>query len=148
MEITLDQVKVLAKAAHGGQVDQMGRDYFSYHLTGVANRLTEHGEHAVMAGFLHDTLEDTVLAADDLRAAGVSENVVEAVISVSAIEGQGYDELISRAAAHPLGRLVKLADNAQNLADNPKLAETNLELAARLRNKYETARQTLLAAGS
>ncbi|MFC6154808.1 hypothetical protein [Nocardioides yefusunii] len=147
MKITLDQGKVLAKAAHGRQVDQQARTYLDHHLAGVAARLVEHGEEAVMAGWLHDVLEDTVLTTDDLRTAGVPDVVVEAVVAVSKVEGQTYDELIDRAAAHPLGRLVKLADNAQNLADNPVLAEVDPEKAAQLRAKYERARATLVTVG-
>ena len=48
--------------------------------------------------------------------------------------------VIERAAADPLGRLVKLADNALNLESNDALAQTDPETATRLREKYERAR--------
>lgn len=144
--ISVAEARELARRAHAGQADKLGRDYFGVHVSGVAARLEESGEAAVMAGFLHDVLEDTELTAEDLRAAGVPDEVVAAVESVSKVEGRSYDELIARAAADPLGRLVKLADNAQNLADNPLLAAVDPEKAERLRVKYERARETLLAA--
>lgn len=40
---TVDQIRVLAKAAHGEQVDKMGRPYFEHHVSGVAARLVEGG---------------------------------------------------------------------------------------------------------
>lgn len=100
-----------------------------------------------MAGLLHDVLEDTPATAGDLLRRGVPPEVVRAVESVSRAAGETYDELIARVAADPLGRIVKLADNAQNLADNPLLARVDREKAAELRQKYGNARATLLAAG-
>lgn len=58
--------------------------------------------------------------------------------------GEPYSQLIERAAADPLGRLVKLADNARNLENNDELARTDPETAARLRERYERAREWLL----
>lgn len=143
--ITVAEVRAIARQAHRGQTDKLGRDYFSAHVTRVAERLEPEGDMAVMAGLLHDVLEDTDLTPADLLAAGVPPEVVRAVESVSKMPGASYDELITRATADPLGRLVKLADNAQNLADNPALAAVDPEKAAKLRIKYETARATLLA---
>lgn len=73
--------------------------------------------------------------------------MVEAVVAVTKVEGESCDDTIARAAAHPLGRLVKLADNAHNLASNPALAEEDPVKAAELKEKYERARTALLAAG-
>jgi (p)ppGpp synthase/HD superfamily hydrolase len=143
--LTLDDVRALAAHAHEGQTDKLGRDYYSGHLEPIAAALAEHGPLAEMAGLLHDVLEDTDLTAADLLERGVPGDVVRAVESVSKREGESYEELIARAAADPLGRLVKLADNAHNLASNAELARTDPEAAARLRVKYETARRTLLS---
>jgi hypothetical protein len=55
--------------------------------------------------------------------------------------------LIRRCAAHPLGRLVKLADNKHNLAANAELAKVDPEKARSLREgRYRPARRILLAA--
>ena len=145
--IPLAEVRELARDAHGGQTDRQGRDYFTAHLEPIAARLEAYGELAVMGGLLHDILEDTTVTADDLRRRGVPHEVIAAVEAVSKREGESYDDLIARAAAHPLGRLVKLADNAHNLATNDELAETDAETAVRLKRKYERARETLLTAG-
>jgi (p)ppGpp synthase/HD superfamily hydrolase len=147
---------LLALQAHEGQVDAQGRDYYLAHLRPIAEALRPHGPHAEMAGALHDIVEDTRdhpdparrYDLDRLRALGVPEDVVEAVDAVTRRPGEPYmSGLIRRAAAHPLGRLVKLADNRHNLAANADLARLDPERARRLREgRYRPARRILLAA--
>ncbi|MEE2044983.1 HD domain-containing protein, partial [Nocardiopsis tropica] len=114
--MTLDQASRLAWSVHAGQVDRAGRPY-SEHVFAVRDLLAPHGVHAQMAGVLHDVLEDTPVTADDLRGRGCPEAVVRAVESVSRRPGESYGDLVRRAAADPLGRLVKLADNRHNAAE-------------------------------
>ena len=147
---------LLALQAHEGQVDAQGRDYYLAHLRPIAEALRPHGPHAEMAGALHGIVEDTRdhpdparrYDLDRLRALGVPEDVVEAVDAVTRRPGEPYmSGLIRRAAAHPLGRLVELADNRHNLAANADLARTDPEKARRLREgRYRPARRILLAA--
>ena len=105
----------MAQEAHLGQTDKLGRDYFAAHLTPIATGLREFGPEAEAAGWLHDIIEDTHHTGDTLRAAGVPEDVVAAVESVTKVEGEPYERLIDRACADPIGRLVKLVDNTWNL---------------------------------
>ena len=143
----LDRVRSLARAAHSGQTDKLGRNYFTAHLAPIAAGLSKFGPEAEAAGWLHDIIEDTHHTNDTLRAEGVPEDVVAAVESVTKIEGEPYDELIDRACADPIGRLVKLVDNTWNLICGPRLAETQREVADTLaRHKYQPARVKLLAA--
>ena len=146
MALTLEQASELAARAHAGQVDKAGRPYVE-HVYAVRDLLAAHGERAQVAGVLHDVLEDTDLTADDLRARGCPEEVVRAVLAVSRRPGETYDELIARAAADPLGRLVKLADNAHN-SDEARLAALPAEQAERLRTRYARARAVLEGAES
>ena len=141
MEMTLDQASRLAWSAHAGQVDRAGRPY-SEHVFAVRDLLAPHGPHAQMAGVLHDVLEDTPITADDLRGRGCPEAVVRAVESVSRRPGESYGDMVRRAAADPLGRLVKLADNRHN-SDEGRLAALPAEQAERLRAKYARAREFL-----
>jgi (p)ppGpp synthase/HD superfamily hydrolase len=137
----------IARSAHAGQVDKQGRDYFDFHLRPIAALLEPFGPEAAAAGYLHDVLEDTDLTIADLAAAGVtSPLVLGAVESVSKRPGEPYEELIERAGRHPLGRLVKLADNWHNLSSLDALAGSDPATAARLRDKYGTARARLTAA--
>jgi hypothetical protein len=139
--MTLEQASRLAEEAHAGQVDRTGRPY-AEHVFAVRDLLAGHGERAQMAGVLHDVLEDTPLTAGDLRARGCPEEVVRAVEAVTRREGEPYEELVRRAAADPLGRLVKLADNAHN-SDGRRLALLPAGQAERLRAKYARARRIL-----
>lgn len=135
----------MARLAHAGQVDKQGRDYADHHLKPIAESLAEHGGLAVIAGWLHDIVEDTSWTVAEVEQ-HFGPVVARAVDAVTRREGETYAELIARAAADPLGRLVKLADNAHNLASNDSLAATDPDAAARLRRRYERARVTLLAA--
>jgi len=143
--MTPDDAADFARRAHAGQVDQQGRDYFEHHLLPISALLRPFGEDATTAGLLHDVLEDTDATADDLRALGLPDAVVTAVESVTRRVDEPYEALIERAAAHPLGRLVKLADNWHNLSSNAELARHDPQKAARLRQRYEAARTRLTA---
>lgn len=133
----------LAAEAHAGQVDKAGQPYIG-HLIRVRDALAAHGETAMIAGVLHDILEDTDTTAADLAGEGFPAGVIEAVEAVTRREGETYMDFIRRAAAHPLGRLVKLADNADN-ADEARLALLPADRAGSLRKRYARARQVLAA---
>lgn len=141
---TIADADALAARAHLGQVDKGGRPYIE-HPRAVAEMLTEHGDHAVMAGLLHDVVEDTAITLDDLRAAGFPPDVVSAVDAVTRRQGETYMDMIRRAAADPLGRLVKLADNSHN-SDEARLAVLEPAVAEFQRKRYAKARAVLLAA--
>lgn len=144
--MTPDDVAEFAHRAHAGQVDQQGRDYYEHHLVPIAALLRPFGDDAAVAGLLHDVLEDTPTTVEDLAALGVPAPVIAAVESVTRRDGEPYEALIERAAAHPLGRLVKLADNWHNLSSNAELARKDPKKAAELRTRYESARAKLTAA--
>ncbi len=156
MGFTVPDAHLLALHAHQGQVDEHGRDHYLAHLRPVAEALRPHGPHAEMAGALHDVVGATRDHPDPtrrhdldrLRALGVPEVVVEAIDAVTRRPGEPYIAgLVRRAAAHPLGRLVMLADNAHDLAAAAELARVDPERARRLREgRYRPARRILLAA--
>jgi len=143
---TASQAKQIAFRAHAGQVDKQGRDYFIHHLAPVASLLKPFGDEAVAAGWLHDVVEDTPTTLDDLRDAGFSNWVVNAVDSVTRRPGEEYTEMLWRAAADPYGRLVKLMDNWVNLTGLDDLAKVDPVKAASLRHRYTMARIVLLGA--
>ena len=142
----MDEVSEFACIAHARQVDKLHRDYYAHHLLPVAAKLKQHGTEAEMAGLLHDILEDTAVTSVELKNLGIPRAVVRAVESVTKRPGEPYEALIERAAADPLGRLVKLADNELNLGSNAALAAVDPEKAARLKAKYEDARVVLTRA--
>ena len=139
---TVTDAMALAAAYHRDQVDKAGRPYI-VHVSAVAQRLQEYGREAMMAGYLHDTVEDTPITLDRLRLMGYPETVIAAVDSVTLRPGERYLDMVRRAAADPLGRLVKMADNLVN-SDEDSLAQLDPKTANRLRGKYARARQVLL----
>lgn len=108
----LEQAILLATQAHRGHLDRAGQPFITHPLR-VMNRVRTEAEKIVAV--LHDVLEDTPTTADELRRAGFSEAVVEAVEALTKREGQPYDELIDRAMANPLARPVKIADLEDNM---------------------------------
>jgi (p)ppGpp synthase/HD superfamily hydrolase len=144
----ISEADTLAERAHFGQVDKAGNPYID-HPRAVAKILADKGlgDNAVMAGLLHDVVEDTDVTLDDLREAGYPEEVVRAVDSVTRRADETYMDLIRRAAADPLGRLVKLADNENN-SDPARLALLDEEQRAWFTRKYAKARVALLGEAS
>jgi (p)ppGpp synthase/HD superfamily hydrolase len=136
-----ERALALARQAHAGQVDKQGRDYLQHHLQPIAESLRPYGSHAYVAGLLHDIVEDTSVTCPQLTELGFPAAVVEAVRSVTRQAGEAYPELIDRAAAHPLGRLVKLADNWHNLSSLDALSDAGDR--ARLQERYQNARTVL-----
>lgn len=128
------------------QPDKQGRDYVEAHLVPIAAGCALFGVEAQAAGWLHDVVEDTPTTLADLERDGIPQEVRDAVDSVTKREGEPYTQLVHRAAADPIGAIVKLVDNAWNLLGNAELARTEPEDARRLREKYLPARAVLLAA--
>lgn len=145
---TIEDADALAAEFHHGQVDKAGQPYINHPRT-VARILADqgHGDDAVMAGLLHDIVEDTDVTLDDLRERGYPEEVVRAVDAVTRRAGESYMALIHRAAADPLGRLVKLADNETN-SDPARLALLTDKEREWFTQKYARARAVLLAQGN
>ena len=108
---TVERAVVIAAEGHAGQLDKAGNPYLLHPLR-VMLRLDTDEER--MAGVLHDVVEDCGWSIDDLRAEGFSEVVLRAVEAVTKREGESYDDFVTRAAADPIGRRVKLADLEDN----------------------------------
>ncbi|GAC1528468.1 MAG: HD domain-containing protein [Marmoricola sp.] len=141
-EVVLLARKIAAEA-HAGQVDKAGEPYLT-HPARVAYRVRAAGgpPEAEAAAWLHDVLEDTRITAEQLRKLGVPTSVITAVDSLTRRGGEPYDALIRRAKAHPLGRLVKKADIADN-SDPERLARLDEKTRTRLAEKYAKAKALL-----
>ena len=128
---TLEDAIALALEAHRGSVDNPLR---------VMLRLRT--VPAMMAGVLHDVLEDTSVTRQDLMERGYPSEVVEALVLLTKREGEEYGEFISRLAPNPLARAVKIADLEDNM-DVRRLDRIGAEEAERL-DKYRQAWSTLI----
>ncbi|HTQ34848.1 MAG TPA: hypothetical protein VMI30_11800 [Stellaceae bacterium] len=107
---------MIAAEAHAGQTDKASAPYILHPLR-VMLRLS--GEDERIVAVLHDVCEDSPdWTFDRLRAEGFPERVLEALDTVTKREGEDYEAFVLRAAAHPIGRRVKLSD----LYDNSDLS--------------------------
>lgn len=102
----------ITRDAHAGQLDKIGEPYVE-HPRRVAGRLQDPVEQTV--AWLHDVLEDTVWTVDDLAAAGIEEEVLDAVQLLTRRPHISHDEYYARIKGSPVARAVKLADIADNL---------------------------------
>jgi hypothetical protein len=135
----VEQAIELATRFHEGAVDKAGRPYIG-HILRVVDAVNTHEEK--LAAAMHDLLEDTPLTSRHLSCAGSPPDTTLAVEALTRVPGERYEEFCQRAATHPVARVVKLADVADN-ADEGRLALLAPAEAARLRTKYQRARSIL-----
>lgn len=142
---TVEGAILFALGAHAGQVDKAGVPYILHPLR-VGASLHKFGDDAIIAGILHDVVEDTEYTLDDLAEAGASEAVLSAVDSVTKVGSErtleGYRRAIEKAMEDPLGVYVKAADvvdNASRLWALPDVATIS-----RLERKYAMAAEMLM----
>lgn len=131
----------IAERAHAGVVNKKTGEPYITHPEHVASQVE--GDAAKAVAWLHDVVEDTPVTLDDLRRAGLSEEVVRGVDAMTHRKGEDYLSFVRRAAADPLARVVKEADVRHNLdlGRIPRPTEMDLQ---RVRNKYLPALQILL----
>jgi (p)ppGpp synthase/HD superfamily hydrolase len=131
----------IAIKAHGSTINAKTGEVYISHPEHVASQVT--GDEAKAVGWLHDVVEDTSYTLDDLRAAGLSDEVVEAVEAMTHRPGETYFDYVRRAAANPLARQVKEADlrHNLNLGRIPMPTERDLE---RIRTRYLPALRIVL----
>ncbi|MDA8318605.1 MAG: HD domain-containing protein [Actinomycetota bacterium] len=133
---SLERAITLACLAHRGQ-RYPSPEAEPYILHPLRVMLAVQGSRARMAAVLHDVIEDTDVGPGSLREAGMPEDVVASVIALTHRPEDSYEQYIEKVACDDLAREVKLADLADNLANNRRLAGTP-EVAARV-DRYERA---------
>ena len=137
---------MLAAHAHRGQIyPSPDGEQFILHPLRVMLRLDSEVERIVAV--LHDIVEDTTYTLADLRNAGYQDHVLAALERLTRRDDEAYDAYIDRVTEHPLARRVKLADIAENLANNRRLHALRPDLRTQERiERYERAQRRLLAA--
>jgi len=133
---TLERAIEIAARTHAGQVDKGGAPYILHPLR-VMLRVAP-GVQQIVA-VLHDVVEDSDgrVTFEDLAREGFSAEVVEALRSVSKVEGESYADFVARAARNPVGKAVKLADLLEN-SDLSRIAQPGQKDVERL-EKYRAA---------
>ena len=112
--ITIEDALRLAVDAHDGQKDLDGNPVILHPMTvGLAGRNREE----IIAGLLHDVVEDTNYTFDDLLRKGVDEKIVDALRLLTHTDDLSYDDYVKRIAesGNNIAIHVKYNDLCQNL---------------------------------
>lgn len=131
---SIEKAIAIAVEAHKGQEDKAGDPYILHPLRVMFQMETRE---EMIAAVLHDVLEDTPITPDQLKEMGFSETVLEALDSVTEKAGEKYEDFVQRAALHPIGKKIKLADLRDNM-DLSRLEEITDEDIKRVK-KYHGA---------
>ena len=102
----------MAVEAHAGQTDKAGEPYILHPLRLMLRFDTSE---EMIAAVLHDVIEDTELTLEDLRAAGFSDDVLDAISCLTRNPDESYEAFAQRAKANPIARRVKIADIEDNI---------------------------------
>ena len=137
----LAQALNLAEEIHRDQSDKLEIPYI-YHVLDVAKRVKHLGEDFEIVGLLHDSVEDSPLALDDIEVQ-FGKAVRDGVDGMTKREGEDYHtEYILRVMSNPISKEVKIADASHNISKAHLITESKEQ--ERLRNKYA---EVLLALG-
>jgi (p)ppGpp synthase/HD superfamily hydrolase len=136
---TLEDAIALAADWHRGQrYPSLTGEPFILHPLRVM--LQVDSDVARIVAVLHDVLEDTACSVVELRRAGYSDSVIEALDRLTRRDGEAYEPYIERIAEETLARQVKLADLTDNLANNRRLADVSARRDVQERiTRYERA---------
>lgn len=123
--LMLQYVKALDLASwkHHEQKDKAGKAYFG-HIARVSNACKT--PPAKVVALLHDVIEDTDVTPEQLEELDFSEFVIKAVLCLTRLDGETYEDFIKRAANNPIAREVKIADLEDNM-DVRRLTEVKEE---------------------
>ena len=136
-EDLIKRAEDIARAAHAGQVDKLGVDYFQ-HVATVAEAVADQGPIYKIVGLLHDSLEDCEdrsIVSPKLLRQTFGEAVAQAIDAITKRVGEDYErDYVPRVLANPIARVVKQADVAHNRSRLHQLPE---ETRTRLIIKYD-----------
>lgn len=126
--------------AHKDQVDKAGIPYI-FHPTSLAERFEEGQEAEICAALLHDVLEDTNYKVDNIRAAGMNEEVIEALLLLNHNPKVEYMDYVRHLSKNHIARHVKICDlqHNSNLSRLEKVTEKDLKRVG----KYKEALRIL-----
>ena len=112
MNELLDKAIAIAHIAHDGQVDKGGKPYIG-HPKRVMNNVETLS--AKIVAVLHDAVEDTDLTLEDLRVAGFSDVIIEAINAITKREGEKLNNYLKRVMDNEIALRVKIADMTDNM---------------------------------
>ncbi|MGK9270722.1 HD domain-containing protein [Williamsia muralis] len=131
----------IAVEAHAGQTDKLGNEYI-HHPRSVARRVDQSNEVAVAAALLHDVVEDSAVAPEDLAERGIPANVIAAVELLTRRRNVPDGDYYEAIAKDPVAQQVKLADLVDN-TDPTRLGLLDEATQRNLITKYTKAYRAL-----
>ena len=139
MSELINKAKRLAFEYHKDQRDRAGKPYLE-HLKTVADGLSIKEEDYICAAWLHDIVEDHNYSVEKIRAE-FGDKIASAVIAISKIKGESYQDYLNRVKSNEIARIVKLSDLAHNmqLSRLPKVTLKDLQRV----EKYKKAKEFL-----
>lgn len=139
--------QAIATWAHTGQLDKNGYDYID-HPRAVFYRVFADDQwdyDGQIVAWLHDTLEDTPVCANDLEAY-FPKYIIDAIVAITfreyLYEHETRDEYYQRVKTNPIALRVKLHDIAHNTSPK-RTAKLDVATQARLAKKYQHALEVL-----
>ncbi len=116
LELDFESLLALAIAiayqAHDGQIDKAGKPYISHPLTVMAQMDTVESK---IVAVLHDAIEDSDLTIADLVKQGFPEFITEAIVAITKLDGELYENYILRVQSNAIALKVKIADITHNM---------------------------------
>ncbi|PTQ89599.1 guanosine-3',5'-bis(diphosphate) 3'-pyrophosphohydrolase [Agitococcus lubricus] len=102
----------IALHAYANKVDKAGVEYIKHPLRVMAKM---HSDEAMAVALLHDVIEDSDINAQDLLAAGLPKDIVDAVCCLTKQQDEDYFAFIRRVKTNRLATQVKIADIEDNI---------------------------------
>jgi (p)ppGpp synthase/HD superfamily hydrolase len=114
----LEIAEFIARRAHAGQTEESTGDDYIRHIERVVALVD--GEQAKAAAWLHDVLEDSEMVSSDLRAHGISQRVVDAVLILTRLPWDTYEVYIQKIkfSRDRVALAVKIADLRDHFRPN------------------------------
>ncbi len=123
---------------HKEQEDKTGMPYV-FHPFHLAEQMDD--EISTVCALLHDVVEDSDMTLDDLLELGFPTRVIEVLSLLTHEENVPYMDYVSKIAADPIAKKVKIADLKHN-SDLSRMDEVD-EWAIKRNQKYAEALKLL-----
>ena len=109
----LSKAIALASEKFTGKLDKGGRPYI-LHCIHVMHNVKKNDDELKCIAVLHDVIEDTDVTADDLRALGMSDRVIDGVLAMTHEDGESYEDYIKKLSSNIDSVIVKKEDLRHN----------------------------------
>jgi (p)ppGpp synthase/HD superfamily hydrolase len=132
----LEKAISISVEAHRGQKDKNGKPYILHPISVMGKVRTQTDK---IVAVLHDVVEDTDWAFEDLKKEGFPAEILDALDCVTKREGEPYEDFVKRSAGNPIARRVKLADLEDNMDVRrmPAITEKDFERLKKYRHAWE-----------